>query len=379
MESQKKLEPLRIDVKLATSKLSTQSSRLLPLQERQSAKGNQEKLQLAIEKKFKESGMKRYRFPKHELEEELDPDESLGSLIEAQMYDLHSQNKKATHSHLSSPAVSQFKLQRTDRGKVAIHSEYSNAKATKAFKGSSTQRMSTPDQPSEKLHSLLKKLGVQKERLRDFSSSTSKMKANDNCLMLAMKKPQFPETVPSNKQALILKYLRASRAKIESFKQHYLPDATRPSLLEFKSSLLGRPTGSQEQNSSFTGKSLGHILKSRQETSADKFKQLKLSCLGSLCQSPETKVKNSKSFLFGESAVMGGPTKDTSAEAYNIARRAGHDKPIFEIQLPGHCEQTLSVAGLSIPHKTSKIATFKNNKARHRGVTDRTHFRSVVD
>lgn len=302
MSSQKQLESLPIDIKPNLSKLSSQSTKLLSTVEQVTSNTNQEKLQNAIEKKFEESSMKRYRFPTRELDEELTAEQSLNSLKEVQVYNLHSQNKRETFKLQTTPTLIQYKTHRTEKTKLNLHSEYSNTKFTKTFKDPSRPRLTTPGESTDKLQSLLKKLSIHKDVLRDFSSSMGRVHTKETSVGAGTLKRNFGETLPSNKQAILLKYLKASRAKMENFKQKYLPDPTRPSLLDFKRSLLCRPSASRERNSSLSGKSFGQTFRNRQETSADKFKNLRLSCLGTSKQSPESKMKNSKTFKFATSA-----------------------------------------------------------------------------
>lgn len=380
--SEKKLSQVPMEIQIARYKPGAQSAKLLLTNAELVSKSNFNKLEIAIEKKFSESGMKRYCFPNRGLNDELTNDESLCSLKGVHIYDLHSQNKKDSTSLQCSPILSKLKTQRTQKPTVVVHSEYSNTRVGKAFDTLSSRNVTSSSQSSEKLQGLLKKLRLQKERLRDPSSSVNKVLVNENCFPLSLKKSKFSERMPTSKQAVIFKYLKASKPKIQSFKKKHQPDTTRPSLLDLKSSLMHVPTGVKERNTSLSSKSLSNVIRNKQETSADKFKQLKLSCLGNLTQSPETRIKNSKKFLFGESVVKSSKAKEMSAEAYNLTRKLEADRPLFEIPLTGQSFVPGASLTLRLAPKTTLLALNSlkfSKKVKGGGTTERLHRRSLAD
>jgi hypothetical protein len=378
--SQKQLMPVKIDFKLVMTKASTQSSKVLPMPDKDAAKVKQEKLEKAIEEKFGQSSMKRYRFPKREMEEDLCPDDSLCSLREVCVYDLHSQNKRASPLLPSSRKSTVPKQASPEIFKPLFPAEYSSSKLVMNFKGLRSTRETLQGHSTDRLNSLLKKLSIQKGRLREYSNSTGKGGPKENKTGLAIKKQSFAKCIPAEKHELVLKYLRVSRAKIENYKQKYLPGLSKQSLLEVRYSTHSKGMQGKERNSSISTKSFGKIMNDRQETSTNKFKQLKLSCLGSFTQSPETKIKNSKSFLFGESAGSGIWNKEQSTEAYNLKKNTGLEKQIFEIPLSSLKEPSLSVAGLQLqPQKSGNSVYYQVNKGKSGGFTDRLHYRSLVD
>lgn len=374
--SQKKLDTGQFHAKSFISKQGSKSTKVLPSSDLAGENSKQEKLLIAIEKKFEGSTMKRYRFPNCEPNEPATPEDSLCSLKEVQVYDLHSQNKKPSLQLQTSPTLTSSKTKRAAKANLNLHTEYTNLKFTKAFKDSNRMRPSALGQSTDKLNSLLKKLGVHKDQLRDISNSKGKTLPREVSIGSSTIKRTFGEDLKSSKHAILLKYLKASRAKIENFKQRYLPDITQPSLLDLKSSLLRKPSPNRERNSANSGNSFGNLFRSRQETSAEKFKSLKLSCLGPMSQSPETKIKNSKSFLFSDSTRLVSKTKEMSAEAYNLPRKIGLDKPQFDIGLSGHSEHPIAVTGLASQKSFSRDTSNQGWPAPLR--SERLHYRSLI-
>lgn len=207
-----------------------------------------------------------------------------------------------SHQSNASNMVSLLKYREASESKVEKDSKpnHSNFITDRNLNRKISPRRTIGGQKTTKLQSLLDTLNTHKDNKSEKSQSRQADRSSKPVqLQMSMKSTQKMSD-SLTKHSVITKYLKASKERMLEYRQKYLNGADRPTKL-FKNwqSTSKLPDPKPVARSASSKSFANHVLQKGGQA-ADKFKSLQLASLGTFSQNPETKVKNTKSFVFAD-------------------------------------------------------------------------------